>query len=72
MNNLFIEKIHDIRLLNSSKGQVKLYKSRILWKIEKLKPQEISLLILDIKGAFNSKGLKNLSAALGVGIHPKA
>ena len=71
MNNLFIEKIHDIRLLNSSKGQVKLYKSRILWKIEKLKPQEISLLILDIKGAFNSKGLKNLSAALGVGNTPQ-
>lgn len=67
MDKLFIERIHDIKIVNISKGNVKLCKNKILWKIEELKIQEISILVLDIMGAFNSNGFRNLSTTLGLG-----
>jgi len=67
MDNLFIETIHNIKVVNISKGNAKLYKNKALWNIEELKSQEVAILILDIEGSFYSEGFKNLSATIGFG-----
>jgi len=67
LDSLFIENIEDVKIVNISKGNVKLNQYNILWEIDELKSHETSILTLDIRGGFISNGFKNLGTILGVG-----
>ena len=58
LDSLFIENIEDVKIVNISKGNVKLNQYNILWEIDELKSHETSILTLDIRGGFISNGFK--------------
>lgn len=63
-DTLFIDHIHDVKIISMSQGNATLVDNEIIWEIGILKELETSILVIDIIGYFTIDGFRNLDTAI--------
>ncbi|HZJ76737.1 MAG TPA: DUF4183 domain-containing protein, partial [Oscillospiraceae bacterium] len=66
---VLLDKIDDIYVLAISSGDVSIYNDTVVWKIAKLLPGESLTATLEVKGFFNTTGLRSLSRSIATAIN---